>query len=344
MSGADERRLVLVAGVGRSGTSLVTGILHELGFHVPQPEIKADETNPRGFGEPAWVVEFHQRLMRRLRVTVFDARPAAWDLTGALADDPDTRRTLGVWLGRELDSSDNVVVKDPRIGWFLPLWMACSAELGVRPSFIAMLRHPGAILSSARRAYGDWQTDASRAASWLNVMLETERATRGTDRLFMRHERLLADWRTELSRAGEAFGIPALSDPAPDRAGRVDAFVDPSLQRSRTGWEDLDVPASVRELAEEVWASLESMSERGDDAAAQSALDGAREAYLALYGEAEAISQSSVTAVKPRRNPAAAAKPPTLRVRLARRVPVRYRKRLRSAARMLRPSRDGRSA
>src|SRR5438477_9904014 len=106
MSTADARRLVLVCGVGRSGTSLITGIVGQVGFHIPQPEIGADETNPRGFGEPAWVVGFHQRTMRRLRVTVFDARPHAWELTDAVADDPDVRGGLRDWLGGELRQAD----------------------------------------------------------------------------------------------------------------------------------------------------------------------------------------------------------------------------------------------
>ena len=37
------------------------GILGQLGFHIPQPEVQADDTNPRGFGEPRWVVDFHSR-------------------------------------------------------------------------------------------------------------------------------------------------------------------------------------------------------------------------------------------------------------------------------------------
>ena len=44
-------------------------MLGQLGFHIPQPEVKADDTNPRGFGEPRWVVDFHTRLLRELRVT-----------------------------------------------------------------------------------------------------------------------------------------------------------------------------------------------------------------------------------------------------------------------------------
>ena len=70
-----QRSLVLVAGSGRSGTSLFTGILQRLGFLVPQPEVPADETNPRGFAESQWVVDFHTKLLREARVQVADARP-----------------------------------------------------------------------------------------------------------------------------------------------------------------------------------------------------------------------------------------------------------------------------
>ena len=65
--------------------------------------------------------------------------------------------------------------------------------------------------------------------------------------------------------------------------------------------------------------------------------------FRELYAEAEAIAQSSVTAAKRRKGQAAQAgapAPPTLRVRIARRVPKRYRKRAVRALRRLRGSRS----
>ena len=328
MSAGGVRRLVLVFGVGRSGTSLVTGILGEVGFHVPQPEIKPDETNPRGFGEPKWVVEYHQRLMRKLRVTVFDARPAAFEVTGRAAEDA------------ALAAADAVVVKDPRIGWFLPLWTAGSTALGVPQSHLVMLRHPTEILASARKWYGDWQTDASRAAAWINVMLETERATRDGRRVFVRYDDLLADWPGQIDRIGTALDLPLLAGLDGERRARVDEFVDPTLRRSRVGWEELQVPARVRDMAEDVWALLAGLADHdGAEDGTRGSLDGERVAYDRLYAEAESIAQSSVTAVKPRKAAARrTAAPPSLRVRLARRVPERYRRRLRRAAGSLRRS------
>jgi hypothetical protein len=333
-------RLVLMLGVGRSGTSLMTGILGQLDFRIPQPEIRADESNPRGFGEPAWVVEFHQRLMRELRVTVFDARPAAWEITGRVATDPAVRSELRDWLRAQVSGSDKVAVKDPRIVWFLPLWLDSVREIGVPDASITMLRHPAEILSSARRWYGTWQTDASRAASWLNVMLETERSTRGRPRVLIGYEDVLADWRGQVERAGRVLGLPLLTGVAGDRLDAIDRFVDPALRRSRVGWDELAVPAVVRDLAEETWDALALLAQDGAGAASDGRLDALRSAYLSMYQDAESIAQSSVTAVKPRSAQkghagAGAARAtgssgvPAVRRWLTRRVPQRYRKRLR---------------
>jgi hypothetical protein len=307
------KRLVLVVGVGRSGTSLLAGVLGQLGFHIPQPEVVADDTNPKGFGEPRWVVDFHTRLMRKLRVIVFDARPVAFEKTASV----DGEEELRAWLAGELAQADDVVVKDPRLGWFLGLWQRATDQLGARTSQITMLRHPAEILASARKNYGDWQSDASRAAAWLNVMLETERMTRSAPRVYIRYEDLLADWRAQMARAGGTLDLPLLNGIAPERAAAVDAFVDPSLHRHRVGWDELDVPESVRDLCERVYGLFLALA--GPEVTPEysyAQLDEAHEAYRELYREAEAISQPSVTAVRPRKKAA----PPTLRVRVVRRL------------------------
>lgn len=314
---SDSKQLVLVVGVGRSGTSLFAGIMGQLGFRIPQPEVLADDTNPRGFGEPKWVVDFHTRIMRRRRVTVFDARPAAWEQTAAASAEPEVAAELQAWLRGELAGpEDVVVVKDPRIGWFLALWTRAAGAIGVPTSFVTMLRHPAQILTSAKNSYGTWQTDASRAAAWINVMLETEHATRGTQRAFISYAELLSDWAGELRRAGVALGVPALAELDAADHPSVDAFVDPSLFRNRTGWEGLEVPQRVIDLAEDVWALLQ------DADANAPALDAARGAYDALYAEAEAISHSSVIAVRPRKK---AAGKPAAPASLTKRVLARLR-------------------
>jgi hypothetical protein len=328
VSAAGERRLVLVVGVGRSGTSLFSGILSELGFHIPRPEVKANDTNPRGFGEPRWVVDFHTRMLRAKRVTVNDSRPAAFAKTTAAGDEPGARAELREWLAGEMREADDVLVKDPRTAWFLPLWTGCARELGVPTSFVTMLRHPAEILESARKSYGERQTAASRIAAWINVTLETERSTRGSARAFVRYEDLLADWRREVTRVGELLDVPSLATIEPERAAGVDAFVDPTLHRNRVRWEDVDVPGSLRDMAEAVWRALQPLADPGGDSAeTHAALDRCREHYVAFYADAEAIAQSTVLAARPRKKQPAAASDGK---------PAPWRRRLRRAARALR--------
>jgi hypothetical protein len=300
-SDAPTRRLVLVVSIGRSGTSLFTGILRQLGFRVPQPEVRADETNPRGFNEPRWVVDFHTRLMRDRRVTIFDARPAAWQMMAETAEDEAVVGELTAWLAVQFVGTENVVVKDPRIGWFLPLWRRCADDLAVEISFTPVLRHPAHVITSARASYGTWQTDASRAAAWLNVSLHMEAETRNARRAFVCYDDVLANWSREISRVGELLDAPCLVHVDGSRRRAVDGFVDPKLRRSVVGWDTLAVPAPLVAMLEEGWERLSALAQgRGETAGARAALDELRSAYVQLYADVEAIAQSSVRASEPR--------------------------------------------
>jgi hypothetical protein len=297
---APRKRLVIVAGVGRSGTSLFTTILGMAGFHVPQPEVQADSTNPKGFGEPQWVVDFHGRQLRSRRVSVWDSRPAAWEETASAADDAEAFAELRAWLAVQFVGRDSVVVKDPRIGWFMPLWEKAADDLGVEVSFAALLRHPAEAVSSAIKWYGDWQTPASRTLSWVNIMLETEYATRDSRRVFVRYDDLLSDWAGEMTRVGAALDIPVLRDLPVEVRREVDEFVDPTLHRQKVTFADVGVPDRVEAMTEEVWKQFTGLAVAGGDSGENHAvLDRSREAYHAFYAEAEAIAQSTIHALRP---------------------------------------------
>ena len=132
--------MLFVAGAGRSGTSTMAGLMRIMGLHVPQPEVTADETNPKGFGEPRWVVDHHDRLLREALVQVSDARPEAWFETGRVATREQERIATADWLESHFQVSPELVVKDPRLGWFLGLWRVAAVRTGAIPVFATMLR------------------------------------------------------------------------------------------------------------------------------------------------------------------------------------------------------------
>jgi hypothetical protein len=184
-----SKLLLLVVGSGRSGTSLLSGVKQRLGFYVPQPEVAPDETNPTGFGEPQWLVDFHTALLRRVAVQSTDARPAAWSTTGDVGYVPAHRRVLRTWLAEQAQRSDHLLIKDPRLLWFIPLWRRVAGDLGIEVRFATMLRAPSEVVASKERWYANVHNPPNRLAGWINTMLYTERATRGSRRAPRRRPR-----------------------------------------------------------------------------------------------------------------------------------------------------------
>jgi hypothetical protein len=300
---SSERRLLLVAGAGRSGTSTVAGILRRLGLHVPQPEVVGDETNPRGFGESQWVVDFHDDLLHHARVQVSDARPVAWERTGGFAERPGAHGKLGAWLGSQLEESPRLLVKDPRLAWFLPLWESVSHQHAAVPAYLTMLRPPAEVVGSKRTYYNDRLQDAHGAAAWLNMMVGTERATRGAPRTFVRYHDLLDGWEATIGSAlaDLRLGPPRLD---PELTSDIDGFVDPGLRRIQLTWDDLDLPERLASLARDAWTALDALAADPTDAGATAELDRVGEAYDSYYRECEEVSRSSAIAARSPRRPA----------------------------------------
>lgn len=325
-----RRSLLLVAGPGRSGTSMFTGLVQRLGYYVPQPEVPADETNPRGFAESRWVVDFHSDLLRNAGLQTADARPTAWAVTAEINLRPRVHRQLSRWLAHQFGRSDDVVVKDPRLSWFLPLWRRCGEELGAAPSIVTVLRHPAAVIDSKQRWYGAWRGEVSRAASWLNQILFTERATREMPRAFVRYDDLLDDWTKIMGRVATELDLQVLRDSPVQAMRRAHEFVDKSLVRSRGNWEEARIPPALRAQVDDVWELVSKLAAAPDDVEEREVvarLDAARAAYVGLYEEAEAIVQASIVGGRHRSRSVDGELSPRM-AGILRRVPPRYRRKI----------------
>lgn len=299
------RKVLFVAGAGRSGTSTMAGLMQILGLHVPQPEVAADETNPKGFGEPAWVVAHHDRLLKEAGVQVSDARPDAWFETGRVATREPERIKTAEWLEGHFAVNPELVVKDPRLSWYLSLWRVAAVRTGATPVFATMLRPPAEVVGSKQTYYQNRLGSAHLAASWLNMLLHTERATRESvadgGRVFVRYADLLDDWTRVVMQAAERLGLQHVLHADSEAIRDGHRFVDPTLRRMSQTLEDLALPKRLHQLTAETWEELNKLAEPGGDTPeVHRALDELREAYVDLYEESEAISRSSVVAAEQR--------------------------------------------
>jgi hypothetical protein len=293
-------QIVFVAGSGRSGSGLMAGILDQMGLHVPQPAVAAGSHRPRAFGESQWVVDFHDKLLERVNVQPGDARPSAWFEAGRAGTREPNKLELIDWLRPQLERADALVIKDPRISWFFGLWRVAAVRVGASTSTITMLRPPAEVVGSQNIHYGGRPDDISRLAAWTNMMLFTERATRGSSRSFVRYHDLLTDWTSTVVRIGEELGLADVTDAGPGRMQEVHRLVDPERRRVDATWDDLSVPTALLDLAAATWEQLDRLAEPGgDQAAGHPRLDGLRRDYGRLYAEAEAMAGSSIDAAGP---------------------------------------------
>jgi NADH dehydrogenase/NADH:ubiquinone oxidoreductase subunit G len=137
---------------------------------------------------------------------------------------------------------------------------------------------------------------------------------------------MLTDWTVPVFGIGQAFELEAVRSATANDVRRVHQFIDPSLRRVQLTWDDVAVPARLREVAEESWRALDGLAdEGGDDATARAHLDELRTAYADLYEEAEALSQSTAVAARREGQARAAAAAPRAPRRAADRVPHRVR-------------------
>ncbi len=223
MPTALPRRVVVVLGSGRSGTSLLMQVLRGLGMAVSEQMIEARRDNPEGFYEDTRIVRIHVELLKSLQAWPYFPLPPDWETAPATAD---AYRELQVVLRERLAGHGAIWgFKDPRTAAFLPIWQGLFAAENVAPAYVLALREPGSIIESFQRAYDTPPETAERV--WLQRTCDALHYTAASccivhyEDWFTRTEALAA----ELARhtgLDAATGLQNIIKPGLNRARRAD--------------------------------------------------------------------------------------------------------------------------
>src|SRR5690606_29426317 len=109
--------------------------------------------------------------------------------------------------------------------------------------------------------YANKLGSAHLAAGWVNMLLHTERATRGdagagSGRTFVRYADLLTDWVRTTTDMAEHLDLRAVLHADSENIREVHRFVDPNLRRVTVTLADLGLPQRLHELTQETWDQL----------------------------------------------------------------------------------------
>ncbi|NYD57580.1 hypothetical protein BKA08_001818 [Nocardioides marinisabuli] len=233
---------------------------------------------------------------------VSDARPEAWRST-ALSGSRAVRRTssLARWISRNLELHEKLVIKDPRLSWFLDVWIKVAGQVKADLSVIIMLRPPHEVLASKHTYYqGDQAAGYNHlAAAWINMLLNTELQTRpldgrGVSRIFVEYSELLTDWRRVGRRIGTVLGDEGLNRPSETQVASVEAFLDAGLRRMDGSKSRLDLANEIGIVLAESWVALQRLTDpKNDGPAVWDELDSLRRRYEEIYGSAQSVTRST---------------------------------------------------
>ena len=257
MSGGDKAPVVLVVGVGRSGTSLAMQALQRLGAAVSEEMVPASASNRRGAMED-WYVNDEMMALHRAMASFTGPRPPDWR-------DRVATRQAEDWLAEYLDRAARTTapafaVKLPLAGLFVPIWFAATAHADVELRLVWATRRLHAIVASHQRTFERSFSDAQRhyAQRTMHILQDAP-----DDTLLLPYE----GWREapieQISVLAAAAGLP-LEDP---REALCDLF-DPADDRSPAEVAGAAAPPDVLLRSDEALAGrlgrLAEVVEQGD--------------------------------------------------------------------------------
>ena len=248
-----RRRIILVCGMHRSGTSALTHSVHLQGAVLPKHLMPAQADNPKGFYESMPIVQFNNKLLEEAGRSWDDPRPIDstwWQQPGKRLARIKQAANL---LDAEYPAGELLVLKDPRLSRLLPIWIEACKVVGLSPSVLLCCRNPLEVTASLSiRSSIDIQ---QAQLLWLSYMLEAEIATRNLPRAVVHYDQLLTDWRNTLLQAYDAIALDSLSLTG-DIADQIDAALLPNHRHHQISVEKLLCESRMSPLIKEAYTAF----------------------------------------------------------------------------------------
>ena len=218
---------LIVVGMHRSGTSLLTGCLYRMGAYFGDYQLSngSNIENPEGFWERKDVRQLNDRLL--------DAGGCDWDRVSEFRPELISQEAISKFeqkaavIVEEIGQFPVSVVNEPRFCILLPFW----EKLFRNPVFVHICRHPFEVAQSLNKRNGI--PIMHGIALWEFYNRNAFYNTRGHRRFLIGHHELLFSPIKELSSLlGElrSLGVEGMADPC---EALLNDFVDLDLYRNR---------------------------------------------------------------------------------------------------------------
>lgn len=224
----ENKPILLVLGMHRSGTSMVTRVFDILGADPGSNLMPPAIDNPKGFWEPVNLVAVHDELLEHFGSSWDDIRPLP-DKWWEMDDIKIYEDKLKKLAEQEYLDVDFPIMKDPRLCRLLPLWQKIFKQLKWQPYYILVGRSP---LEVAKSLADRNNFQAGRSyLMWLRYTIEAELFTRGSKRIFVLYEDLFDDLESSLARYLDWLNLNKL-ETSDFNVNEIENFIDKGLRHN----------------------------------------------------------------------------------------------------------------
>lgn len=275
-----ENRIIIVLGMHRSGTSVITRALQALGVSLGDHLIWGVEgDNDKGFWED---LDFHGMNERLLSKS-----GSAWDRLSKVdaqkffgSEFASERIEAAAILKQKMYGADVFAFKDPRTAVTLPFWQCVLDDMGIEPTYVVAVRNPMEIAASLSRRDGFDQVKSLQL--WLKHTYSAVKHTEGLQRVIVRYEDVVGDPETQLSRIARALDLKMPSAGSEAMQTYTKEFLDRALHRNRISVRELGRSDNVPDVAEDLFLLMEQWINQldGADIVAPEALLARIDAYF----------------------------------------------------------------
>lgn len=248
MKNRQNAKSILITGMHRSGTSMVTRIVNLLGIYIGEKKnfLNPNEYNPEGYWELNDIVHFHDRLLRHFNLSwkyVYPL-PDNWHLSKEINAYKEELKSI---IKKNYGDREIWAWKDPRTSIVFPIWKSVLDELGIEVICIFVYRNP---LDVAKSLYKrDGISYDKSFGLWLIYNLNTLLLTLNIPKIFLSYDKLIIDWKNELKKLALFLDIK-WSDVL---ESKINSFIKKDFCHSMSTFEDLknvNIPYPVLKLYE----------------------------------------------------------------------------------------------
>ena len=225
-----DNNALIILGMHRSGTSLLTGLLSQVGvrmgkrLYAPQKGV-----NEKGFWEHEDIVDTHDELLLNLGSQWDDLLPLPDKWWESDVVKPFVGR-LNKLVRRDFSTADVWALKDPRMCRLLPLWFPIFAAHRITPTFICMNRNPFEVIASLQKR--DRFSKEKALVLWLSHSLYAEFYSRGLPRIFIEFDEVVKNPARVLLKIEQESNL-VFPVPVHEASEKIDNFVSPDLRHHK---------------------------------------------------------------------------------------------------------------